>query len=102
MPAHARRGAVRGRVHRECAGSGIRALARLFDLDWRLVIAGAASDSVHAHTLRALADELGVSSRVEFRGEVTGAALDALWAGADIFALTTQFEGYGMAIAEAL
>jgi len=80
----------------------IRALARLFDLDWRLTIAGAGLDSLHARTLMALAEELGVSQRVRFLGECTGPALDALWAGADMFALATHYEGYGMAIAEAL
>ena len=80
----------------------IRSLARLFDLDWHLVIAGPGVASVHANSLRALADELGVTQRVTFLGEMADTALDALWAGSDIFALATQFEGYGMAIAEAL
>ena len=80
----------------------IRALARLFDLDWNLIIAGPGIDSPHAQTLRALAEDLGVTHRVTFLGEVIEADLDALWARADIFALATQFEGYGMAIAEAL
>ena len=80
----------------------IRALARLFDLDWHLTIAGPGLASVHAQTLRALAGDLGVTQRVTFLGEMVAGELDALWAGADIFALATQFEGYGMAIAEAL
>jgi glycosyltransferase involved in cell wall biosynthesis len=80
----------------------IRALARLFDLDWRLTIAGAGVDSVHAHTLKALADEVGVARRVRFLGPLADGDLEALWQSADIFALATQFEGYGMAIAEAL
>ena len=40
--------------------------------------------------------------RVRFAGEVTGDALEALWRGTDLFALATWFEGYGMAVAEAL
>ncbi len=80
----------------------IRALARLFDLDWTLLIAGPGIDSPHAQSLRAVAEELGVTHRVTFLGAVLEAELDALWARADIFALATQFEGYGMAIAEAL
>ena len=80
----------------------IRALARLFDLDWHLVIAGPGIASPHAQTLRDLAADLGVTDRVTVLGEVVEAELDALWARADIFALATQFEGYGMAIAEAL
>jgi len=80
----------------------LRALARLPDLDWTLTIAGAPRDTVHAHTLTALAEELGIAQRVTFAGEVVAEALDALWLGADLFALATHYEGYGMAIAEAL
>ena len=81
----------------------IRALAALFDLDWRLTIAGSdARDPAHARTLAALVEELGVTSRVRFAGEVNNPALDKLWREADVFALATHFEGYGMAIAEAL
>lgn len=81
----------------------MRALARLPDLDWHLTIVGAPDrDTVHAHGLRALAEELNVASRVVFAGEVMDAALEGLWQQADIFALATYWEGYGMAIAEAL
>jgi len=81
----------------------LRALARLFDLDWRLTIVGTPTrDPVHARGLQALADELGVASRVGFAGEVDDAVLDALWQRADVFALATHWEGYGMAVAEAL
>ena len=42
----------------------LRALARLFDLDWRLTIVGSPDrDPVHAHALAALADELGSPPR---------------------------------------
>jgi glycosyltransferase involved in cell wall biosynthesis len=80
----------------------MRALARLFDLDWHLTIAGGARDAVHAHTLQALADELGIAQRVRFAGEVVDGALEALWQRADLFALATHYEGYGMVVAEAL
>ncbi len=81
----------------------LQALARLFDLDWQLTIVGSPDrDPVHAHSLAALVEELNIGKRVRFAGEVTGAALDALWREADIFALATHWEGYGMAIAEAL
>ncbi len=81
----------------------LRALARLFDLDWRLTIAGSPHrHPAHAEALVALTDELGIAPRVRFAGEVTGDALEQLWRGADLFALATWFEGYGMAIAEAL
>ena len=80
----------------------LRALARLFDLDWHLTIAGGAPDPVHAATLRNLAEHLHISQRVNFAGVVVDDALAALWQGTDVFALATEYEGYGMAIAEAL
>ncbi len=80
----------------------LRALARLFDLDWHLTIAGGAPDPVHAATLRNLAEDLAIARRVTFAGTATGEALEALWHQADLFALATEYEGYGMAIAEAL
>jgi glycosyltransferase involved in cell wall biosynthesis len=81
----------------------LRALARLFDLDWHLAIVGSPDrDPVHARTLATLAEEGGIAARVAFAGELTDAALEALWREADVFALATHWEGYGMAIAEAL
>jgi glycosyltransferase involved in cell wall biosynthesis len=81
----------------------LRALARLTDLEWSLAIAGDdRRDPTHAQGLRALAEELGIAQRVIFAGEVAGDALDALYRGADLFALATRWEGYGMAAAEAM
>jgi glycosyltransferase involved in cell wall biosynthesis len=81
----------------------LRALARLFDLDWHLTIVGSPHrHPAHAEALAALTKTLGIAHRVRFAGEVTGEALEPLWRGADLFALATWFEGYGMAVAEAL
>ncbi len=81
----------------------MRALARLFDLEWHLTIVGATDrDPVHAHGLESLAEELNISQKVTFAGEVTDRPLDDLWQDSDIFALATYYEGYGMAVAEAL
>lgn len=81
----------------------MRALARLFDLNWHLTIVGSTDrDPVHAHGLEALAEELAIAHKVTFAGEVTDRPLDDLWQDSDIFALATQYEGYGMAVAEAL
>lgn len=81
----------------------MRALARLFDLPWRLTIAGSPlADPVHAQGLVALAETLNITKHVTFAGETTGVALGALWASADLFALATHYEGYGMVVAEAL
>ena len=80
----------------------LRALGRLFDLDWQLTIAGGGVESTHGQALRALAEELNIAQRVTFAGTVVDGELDALWQQADVFALATEYEGYGMAIAEAL
>jgi glycosyltransferase involved in cell wall biosynthesis len=81
----------------------LRALARLVDLNWQLTIVGsAARDTACADALAALVKELGIARRVRFAGEVTDDALEALWRGADLFALASHWEGYGMAIGEAL
>jgi glycosyltransferase involved in cell wall biosynthesis len=81
----------------------LRALARLFDLDWHLTIAGNPhADPACAAMLYALPQELGIAERVTFLGELSGQPLADLWSRSDIFALATHFEGYGMAIAEAL
>jgi glycosyltransferase involved in cell wall biosynthesis len=80
----------------------MRSLAGVLDVDWTLTIAGPERDKVHAHGLRALAEELGIARRVTFAGEVSPAELEALYARSDLFALATFWEGYGMAAAEAL
>ncbi len=81
----------------------LRALARLFDLDWQLTVVGSSRrHPVHARMLAAMADELGIARRVSFADEVNAAELEALWRDTDLFALATHWEGYGMAIAEAL
>jgi glycosyltransferase involved in cell wall biosynthesis len=77
----------------------LRALARLFDLDWTLTVAGTADrNPTHASGLRALAEDLTIAHRIRFVEDVT----ESLWAQSDLFALTSYFEGYGVAIAEAM
>jgi glycosyltransferase involved in cell wall biosynthesis len=81
----------------------MRSLARLPDLRWHLTIVGSIQrEPAYADRLVKLAEDLQLGPQVRFVGEVTGDALEALWRGADLFALATWFEGYGMAIAEAL
>ncbi len=78
----------------------LRALSRLFDLDWHLTIAGSsARDPVHANGLHALAEKLHIGRRVRVHRRNLP---EALWLEADLFALASYFEGYGMEIAEAL
>ncbi len=81
----------------------LRALARLRDLDWSLTIAGSAGrDPGHAAYLAALVPELGLADRVRLLADPNDAALDALWREAQLFALTTRWEGYAAGVAEAL
>ncbi len=81
----------------------LQALSRLFDLDWTLTIAGAVDrDPVHAQGLLALAEHLHIAQHVHLAGAVDADALEALWQGADLFALASWSEGYGTALAEAL
>ena len=77
----------------------LRALSRLFDLEWQLTIVGTSTrDPVHANGLHALAEKLHIDRRVQFIEEIT----EARWQEADLFALASYFEGYGIATAEAL
>lgn len=90
-------------IERKDHATLLRALARLFDLDWHLSIVGsAARDPAHAAMLQELAQTLGIGERVVFAGALPDAALEEAWARTDLFALASRWEGYGMATAEAL
>jgi glycosyltransferase involved in cell wall biosynthesis len=81
----------------------LRALAAVPHVDWTLTCAGSERrDPDTAWRVRALARELGIASRIEWRGELDDAALDTAYAEADLFALATRSETYGMAVAEAI
>ena len=81
----------------------LRALARLADLDWRLTIAGGTAQAPdHADSIATLAGELGLGERVRLIRDSDDPALGALWRGADLFALATEWEAYPAALAEAL
>lgn len=81
----------------------IEALAGLGDSDWHLAIAGA-KDRNPATTLalEQLVGDRGLQKRVTFLGPVDAAQLEQLYAAADLFVMPSLFEGYGMALAEAM
>lgn len=80
-----------------------RALGSLKDLDWRWRIVGSLTrDAAYAAELEAAIAEEGLFDRVDTLGEVPDAALAAAFDGADLFALPSRLEGYGMAFSEAL
>ncbi len=81
----------------------LRALARLRNRPWRLRCAGSADlDPGTAAGLAALVTELNLSACVEFLGQLDETALSLEYQRADVFVLPSWYEGYGMALAEAL
>ncbi|MBP5856865.1 glycosyltransferase family 4 protein [Marivibrio halodurans] len=70
---------------------------------WRLVCVGKTDlDPGHAATLHRLLDDLGLSGKVEMRGEVAEDMLDRLYRSADLFVLPSHYEGFGMVVTEAI
>lgn len=81
----------------------LEALARLRTLPWSLDCIG--SRDMHPPTaaaVRARIQRLDLASRVHLLGECSPEALRERHLHADLFVLASAFEGYGMAVAEAL
>ena len=81
----------------------VEAVAGLRGLAWELVCAG--STTRDPATAAAVADAVrvhGLEERVRLVGELEADALAALYAGADLCVSASFYEGYGMALAEAL
>lgn len=74
----------------------LRALAELDDRPWRLEFVG---DGPMRAELEALTDELGLRPRVTFRGVV--ADVRSVYQRADLFALSSVWEGQGLVVLEA-
>jgi glycosyltransferase involved in cell wall biosynthesis len=81
----------------------IAALARIWELPWRLVIVGDCSRSpMTARRLEIDIARFGLADRITLRGSVSADELAAIYAASDLFVLPSRFEGYGMAFAEAI
>lgn len=81
----------------------VAALARVRDLPWRCVcVGGLERDPAHAGRVRRAVREAGLDDRIDFMGEREGPGLDDLYHGASAFVLASYYEGYGMALTEAL
>jgi glycosyltransferase involved in cell wall biosynthesis len=81
----------------------IEALRGLQDRAWTLHCVGSATWDVEAaEALRSTIAGHGLGDRVHLHGEVPTGVLQAMYAQADAFVLPSYFEGYGMALAEAL
>jgi glycosyltransferase involved in cell wall biosynthesis len=81
----------------------LRALASVPAGDWRLTCAGGFDrDPATAERVRALVRELALEDHVMLAGDMNAAQLAVEYDRADLFVLPTLYEGYGMAVAEAL
>jgi glycosyltransferase involved in cell wall biosynthesis len=81
----------------------IAALAALPDMPWRLTIAGDRTrDVATAAQLDADIAAHDLCDRVAVLGAVPPEGIDALYLASDVFVLASRFEGYGMALTEAI
>jgi glycosyltransferase involved in cell wall biosynthesis len=81
----------------------VEALAGLGGLDWRLRLVGGAHHAPRtADALARLIETRGLGARIDWLGEVSGETLDGVYDSSDIFVSSSLYEGYGMALAEAL
>lgn len=80
----------------------VDALARLRDLPWQCELIGGERDPACARAVRAAIAAHGLQDRVMLRGAVAPQDLSAAYGRADVFVLPSWYEGYGMAVTEAL
>ena len=81
----------------------IDALNVVRDSPWRATIAGSLDRSPETAALvRRKLTEYGLEERVRLAGQFDEATLSSLYSSADIFALASFYEGYGVAFAEAM
>jgi glycosyltransferase involved in cell wall biosynthesis len=79
------------------------ALADLASLDWRLTIAGSLTRAVpHVAQVREKIAAGPLADRILFSGEVSQDELERLYAEADVFVMSSLYEGYGMVLGEAM
>jgi glycosyltransferase involved in cell wall biosynthesis len=81
----------------------IEALRGLQDRAWTLHCVGSSTrDADTASALRSAIAEHGLGDRIRLHGEVPAGVLQSMYGQADAVVLPSYFEGYGMALAEAL
>lgn len=94
--------AVGSIVPRKGYGVLIEALGGLKKRNWRLRVAGAAHGLDTVNALQAQIAREGLSDRIQLLGAVRDRDLDDLYEKADLFVMSSLFEGYGMVLGEAL
>ncbi|MCB5274078.1 Mannosylfructose-phosphate synthase [Arthrobacter sp. SO5] len=88
---------------RKAYGVLASALSRLTDLDWHLTIVGETDRVPGEHARVAAAVKAhGLAGRVTFAGVLTADELEAAYHSSDVFLMPSLYEGYGMALAEAM
>ena len=81
----------------------IAAVATIADLPWRLTIAGDRTRNLTAAArLDADISAHGLGDRIAVLGAVPPERIVELYLASDVFVLASRFEGYGMALAEAI
>ncbi|WP_242906516.1 glycosyltransferase family 4 protein [Actinomadura terrae] len=81
----------------------VEALAAVAHLPWTCAFVGPLDqDPGHVARLRRAIGRHGLGDRVHLEGPLTGADLDAAYAGADLAVLPSRAETYGMVVTEAL
>ncbi len=81
----------------------VRALARLREARWSCVCAGSLTRApVYAREVQQQAWAAGLADRITFVGECEPDALNALYDSSSVFVLPSHYEGFGIALTEAL
>ena len=80
----------------------VAALAGLADLTWTATFVGPLRDDAHVAAVRGAVTRHDLDARVRLTGALTGAALDAAYAAADLLVVPSRAETYGMVVTEAL
>jgi alpha-1,3-mannosyltransferase len=78
----------------------LRSLASV-DVPWQLDVVGSGPESLLA-SLRQMTVELGLADRVRWRGTVDDGTLDQMMSSAALVCFPSRFEGFGLALVEAL
>ncbi len=81
----------------------VRALVPVADRSWHLSCVGSLDrDPPTVERLRRQLQATGLTHRVSLVGDAAPGTVDAYYNRADVFVCPTEYEGYGMAVAEAL